>query len=227
MIDLKYELKYDYDREYSCSETGCDDICRCMEIVNPRIVNIDLNNIVESIYNEIIPTNPVIINRNKKIDQVLQAFNMEILDKYCIHRILTILGMWSPERYEFDIINGYYGQEVDSVFMVDENKILDTCRKSFNFISPVDKINFILGMEYGKVIYDIKDVKLVKINRNSLTLNDNYFGKINKEIYYGDNNYLLPRGLVRRVRIDTYSIIDGYHRIKSSDHDEVMVWEIL
>ena len=218
MIDLKYELKYDYDREYSCSETGCDDICRCMEIVNPRIVNIDLNNIVESIYNEIIPTNPVIINRNKKIDQVLQVFNMEILDKYCIHRILTILGMWSPERYEFDIINGYYGQEVDSVFMVDENKILDTCRKSFNFISPVDKINFILGMEYGKVIYDIKDVKLVKINRNSLTLNDNYFGKINKEIYYGDNNYLLPRGLVRRVRIDTYSIIDGYHRIKSSDH---------
>ena len=225
MIDLKYELKYEYDRAYSCSETGCDDICRCMEIVNPRIVNIDLNKIVESIYNEITPANPVIINRNKKIGQVFQVSNMEILDKYCIHRILTILKMWDPECYEFDIINGYYGQEVDSIFMVDENRIVDTCRKSFNFISPVDKINFILELEYGEIVYDIKDAKLTKINRNSLTLNDNYFGKINKEIYYGDS-YLLPRGIVRRVGVNSYSIIDGYHRIKSSDHDEIMVWEV-
>jgi hypothetical protein len=226
-MNLKYVVNYEYETRYSCEESRCDDICRCMEIINPRVESVNISDLVDIFYDEIVPNDPVSVKRNKKIDHIFQIGDSELLDKYCIHRILTMWEVWENRLYTFEVVGGYYGDEVESVELLDYDNILASCREVYKLNTWKEKIEFVLELEYGEVIYKIENVKLIRIKGGELgDLNMNHFNKIKKLSYYNSENYLLPRGIVRKSGGGKYSIVDGYHRIKSSDLEEIIVWEI-
>lgn len=49
--DWRYYLDYDYDSDYNCEGSGCDDegICRCGTITNTRINSVDIDTIAHEI----------------------------------------------------------------------------------------------------------------------------------------------------------------------------------
>lgn len=227
-MNLKYYLEYKYKDVYSCEESGCDQICRCMEIRNPRVTEVNMSYLVETFYNGSLPKDKKTIKRRKKIDNLLEVGDTELIDSYCINRILTLHKVWDPDSYEFKIRAGYYGDEIEEILLINQEEIIQKCMDLVYSDSSKDKINYVLQMEYGELIEDFEDVKLIKINKKDLRdYNKNHFAKINKEVYYNSVNYLLPRGIVKEIGPQKYQIIDGYHRIKSSDLDEVIVWKII
>ena len=97
---LKYNTEDSVDVEYdikrNCSYHGCDIICRCGEIVNPRIekINASVNNF-----------------DFKKGSSYQTAKDLSKIDHYVLKRLMLIHGAYNESYYEFDIRGGYYGQE--------------------------------------------------------------------------------------------------------------------
>ncbi len=220
-LDYTYCIDYDFDQKYDCESSGCDveGICRCGTIVDQRIKNIDLSLVTDEIYDELFPSNNKSQKRSNKLNQLF--YGGEIVDKYCIHRILSINGAYLPNNWSINIISGYYGDEIGGVVMSDYmyDKVcqqLITLQK-LNTLS--EKLKYTLKLEYGFLIDEISDCdfELVAIYKNHIDfkkLNQNHIKKIKMQdlTHYSTTNYILPRGVVRGT-IDHYSIVDGYHRI--------------
>jgi hypothetical protein len=239
-VNLSNYVNYDYDRKFSCEEYGCDNegICRCMEIVDLKVLNVNINGIVSEIYNSLCPSDDITLNRFKKIDMISGAVNEEILDKYCIHRILTIHKMYNTELYNIEVENGYYGQEIGEIEFKNYDNVYSICQWMMSLGSANDKIRFVLNLEYGDVYFESTDFSLIEVNRRDITkdLNTNHISKQgldkfknknNKHLAYYGENYTLPRGVVREKSDGEYSIVDGYHRIFTSPEDRFFVWKVI
>jgi hypothetical protein len=116
MIDFNFQwdgIELDYDRRYSCNESGCDMICRCSEIVNQKIVSINYSNLVEAVYNYYFDKS-LSTERDIKLNSVLHGITKEI-DLYTIDRITRHFKLWDKSNWDINIENGFYGQEIDSV----------------------------------------------------------------------------------------------------------------
>lgn len=220
-----YSVKYDYDTEFSCENSGCyeEGICRCSRIVNACVNSVDLSQLTEDIYSQFIPQDNKSKKRDKKISQIL--YGGEIIDKYCIYRILSINRVFLSDIWSISTVSGYYGDEIDSVNM-DNNflsKINLQCEILFEFETLSEKLKYVLELEYGYVLNDIKssNFELISIYKNHIDfkkLNQNHIKNVKMEDleHYSYTNYALPRGIVRG-EIDNYQIVDGYHRIIASN----------
>jgi len=234
-LDYTYCIEYDYDQKYDCESNGCDvdGICRCGVIVNQRIKNIDLSLITDEIYEELFPSNTKSQKRSNKLDQLF--YGGEVVDKYCIYRILAINGAWVPNNWSINIIGGYYGDEIGGVVMSDfmHDKICEQISKLKELNSLSEKIKYTLKLEYGFLIDDLSDCdfELITIYKNHIDfkkLNQNHIKRVKMQdlTHYSTTNYILPRGVVRGT-IDNYSIVDGYHRIiGSSDKIPFLVFKV-
>lgn len=230
-MNLENHLKYKYKEKYSCHESGCDEICRCMEIIKPKITEVDLNGMVDFFYELVSESDEITKIRNSKIDQIIGYDS--VVDKYCIHRILTIMKVWSEKNYHFLIESGWYGEIIQEINLKNFDSVLEECRFVYNLDSINGKIRRVLELEYGVVNFNSTNFNLVEIDKTKITnKNNNYISKIVTKMvkgnlsYYSNEFYKLPRGVVKRIG-ENYTIIDGYHRISKSESPKIWVWEIV
>jgi hypothetical protein len=192
-----------------------------------------LSLITDEIYDELFPSNTKSQKRSNKLDQLF--YGGEVVDKYCIYRILVINGACVSNNWSINIIGGYYGDEIDGVVMSDfmYDKICEQISKLKELNTLSEKIRYTLKLEYGFLIDDLSDCdfELVPIYKNHIDfkkLNQNHIKNVKMKdlTHYATTNYILPRGVVRGT-IDNYSIVDGYHRIIGScDKIPFMVFKV-
>lgn len=206
-----YLLDFNYHTEYSCTSNDrdniCDPYCKCGTIVDIEILNIDFST----------------------IDIVKDYFEeFKLIDQYCIDRILKIYNFQDPSLWEINVCSGYYGQEIESASFINMHKLADKIKEFILIEMDLDKIKFILELEYGYILDSLKKASTVAIKssnidylKSSIQLNENYSNKLNKENleYYSqkmDNNmnFDFPFFIAQEKNGQLF-LIDGYHRFLS------------
>jgi len=209
-------VDYEYDSNYPCQkgdyygdESACDPYCRCKEISNAQVIEVDINQVVN-----------VLCRREPKD-------NSDLIDKYCLDRVLRQYKLYDPNSWEVNSVRGYYGDEIGSVtvFPLIRKNIITMLHSVANFRTNSEKIKKVLEYEYGFVLPAL--VPLSEAYIDTVDINDLVFGnkeyarKIKKpdiDIY---DSYELPRAICtteagKEFGESKYYVRDGYHRVLSA-----------
>lgn len=238
--DLKMDLKnkdflyigidIDYKRDYNCSSYGCDSegICRCSSIYDEQIININVSEIVENIYNQIYD-NSKATKRNNLINSLF-GISKE-LEIYTIDRILRKSLIYDESIWEIEIEGGYYGQEIGSVKLDSTyaDKLSQKINESIAIDNVKNRVEYLLNLEYGYILPELldKDYRVITINKSDIVFgNEKHLKNVStKDLdFYSDTNYNGIRGVVTK-KDGKYKVIDGYHRLSKTSKKSVMVIE--
>ena len=222
--NFRYNTEYDYSDYRDCSAHGCDDegICRCGTIEDAHVVSVNIPSMVNEIHANYFD-NTLATKRNSTINNILGGVSKEI-DIYTIDRILRINKVYEPTNWEVQVCGGYYGQEIDDIILDDSvaRKVEDQLDKAFDIIDLTERIEYLLMLEYGKILPELKDRKysIENIERDSIIFgSDEHYRKVNTKSldHYSDRNYTGIRGIALSKN-DKFRLIDGYHRSSTSEN---------
>lgn len=222
-------LEYDYDTVYSCEYYGCSEegICRCSEIHDPRVIDVDITKVSNEIF-DFYFDNSLSSKRNSRINSIIGGITKDI-EKYTIDRILRINKVYETSNWEIQICSGYYGQEVDGVILQEKiaDKIQTQIDQALLIVDLKRRVEFLLKLEYGKILPELQncDWELVKVKRDSVIFGSNsQKNKVAGEelSHYSDSRYKSLRGIVIE-KSDGYRLIDGYHRCFASENRFIKV----
>lgn len=219
-ITFQYNGAYvDYGYTYDCENYGCDEegICRCGTINNEHIDSVDVSLIVKRIYDEFFEQGKA-ANRNNAINEVLYGIGKDI-DIYTIDRILRSYKIWENDNWNIEVDGGYYGQEAGNVTIKESiaDKIDEELWTVFSLPSLKEKIEYLLNVEYGKVLPELSNCNYesIVIDKDDVIFGvEKHLNKVMKKDldFYSDKNYSGLRGIVVKSG-DKWRIVDGYHRI--------------
>lgn len=220
-------VDYDYQRETSCEESGCDMICRCSVITDTEITKVDVSSMAESIYEKYFGDTKA-SKRDAQINTVLFGTGRDI-DIYTIDRILRINKVWESHNWDIEVCGGYYGQEIEGVRLDNffANKLEQDILKALSIEDINKRIEFLLELEYGYLLPEMAGRKysIVEIPKDDIIMGSvEHYKKVeSKDLkHYLDNVYNGIRGVV--IPSDSkYRLIDGYHRITSTKNAIVKV----
>lgn len=198
--NLQYEVDYDYER----SGCTCNDyICRCTTIGKAWVENIYIDSVVSKLY--------------KKFCKEHSEIN-----EYCFDRICHALRIYDKELYEIETGPDYYGEVVYGVYFDNEEMIFNTCSVMLELASDIEKIKYVLNLEYGYLIDRVTNTTsayIQEVDTKKITLpQTEYFIKLSKEVIEEYKNRKLPVAVCIKQKdrlleeFDRYILIDGYHR---------------
>lgn len=230
-IDFYYSgVEASYDTTYPCDDGCKDDYCRCGEIVNEQIENIDISRVASRIYKEIFGKTDLQTIRDNKINEVLGNINADI-NYYTIDRILRSNKIWDVDNCHFNVVvsGGYYGQELDGVFL--HSRIASKLEEQINYALSLDtirgRVEYLLYLEYGSILPTLEkcEYEVKVINKSDIHFgSEKHLKNVSKEDlhHYNDRNYDGIRGIVK-FQGGLWRLIDGYHRVYSTNNSEVKV----
>lgn len=219
-ITFQYNGVYiDYGYAYDCENYGCaeEGICRCGTINDEHVDSVDVSLIVKRIYDEFFEQGKA-ANRNNAINEVLYGIGKDI-DIYTIDRILRSYKIWENDNWNIEVDGGYYGQEAGNVTIKESiaDKIDEELWTVFSLPSLKEKIEYLLNVEYGKVLPELSNCSYesIVIDKDDVIFGvEKHLNKVMKKDldFYSDKNYSGIRGIVVKSG-DKWRIVDGYHRI--------------
>ena len=197
-IDFRYSgVEYEYDGRECDSDCPCHDgdYCRRNRMIDLRVDKINIPAVVETIL--------------KNYD-----FSGEEFIPYCLDRVLRFKKVYLSEAWDIRSSMGYYGEEIDSIFLNEEKEIIDILVE-LSKKEPSDRIRHVLKMEYGFLLKKLRDANFESrtVSGDELTIqNEEYSKKIEPGDIYSDNfNYEI--GIYEPLSfVGKYKVIDGYHR---------------
>jgi hypothetical protein len=225
---FNYIVDYDYETEYSCEDSGCNSegICRCGRIYNVEVTPVDMMKLTTHIYESLVDDSKA-GKRQQKLNQLF--YGGEVVDKYCINRILSHYKLYESKNWEVEIEGGYYGDEIGDVTMngIVFDLVQSECYKLMELETLSDKIKSVLSLEYGYLLPDLESAnfEIIDISQSDIdfkSLNQNHIRLVKEEKesnglnHYNSSSYDLPRGVVRKLG-DNYKIVDGFHRMMASE----------
>jgi hypothetical protein len=235
-IDFYYSgVGVNYDTSYSCDQSGCDEdgTCRCGEIVNPVVTDVDLLIIVEKIYDEFFDDDDIKTRiRDEKINEVLFGTGRDF-DYYTIDRIIRSSKIWETHFWDIEVCAGYYGEELNGVKLTESVAIkLDNQINEALYINSFsERMEYLLMLEYGEILTELKDClyEIIQVKKEDLILgSDSNVKAVKDEMlinglkhythYTGIKGIVIPKG-------DKFRVIDGYHRIfvNNNNYPKVIV----
>jgi len=202
--NLQYEVEYDYDRSAcACDAYERGDYCRCTTIERAWVESINIKRVVDKLYTKYC----------KEHSEV---------NEYCFERICVALKIYDKDYYEVESCGGYYGEEIDGVYFEDEEKIFNSYNELLKLGSDIEKIKYVLELEYGYLLdrVNIKtSAKIEVVSTEKIKLpQQEYFMKLSKEVIEDYKNRKLPVAVCIKEKdrfydaFDRYILIDGYHR---------------
>lgn len=228
-----YSVGYQDDGVFSCENRGCNDenICRCYTITNVKILSVNIPDICDDIFEEY-SLNTKQHDRDSKITSIVYGYDVDIINKYCINRILTINKVWDVNNWRGEWQAGWYGDEVDSVKMNPDlfEKVIAEVDAIFNLDTIEEKIDYVLMLEYGFILNKIQNKKyeVLTIDKSSISFgqkhhNDDINDNLENYNYYNDNSYRdIPMGICRWDG-KRWRVLDGYHRLNLTKNKKVSI----
>ena len=198
--NLKYEVDYDYER----SRCTCDaDYCRCTTIERAWVESINVKEVVQYLYSKYC----------KEKSEV---------NEYCFDRICSAFKIYDKDYYEVESCYGYYGEEIGGVYFENEEKVVEAFNEVLKLFSNVEKIKYILKLEYSYLIdrlMYVTSATIEEVNTNKIVLPQReYFVKLSREVIEEYKDRELPVAVCIKEKdrfyevYDRYILIDGYHR---------------
>lgn len=207
--NIQYEVEYDYERSgCHCDAYETGDYCRCTTIERAWVEEIYISSVVSKLY--------------KKFCREHSEIN-----EYCFDRICHALRIYDKDLYEVETGGGYYGEEVYGVYFDNEEMIYTACTVMLGLSSDIEKIKYVLNMEYGYLIDRvagttsavIQEVDTKKINLPQ----QEYFIKLSKEVIEEYKDRKLPVAVCIKNE-NKYILVDGYHRwVANKDRDTIEI----
>jgi hypothetical protein len=229
-ITFQYNGVYvEYNYNNDCENYGCDEegICRCGTIYDEHVESVDVSLLVKKIYDDFFEQGKA-ADRNNAINEILYGIGKDI-DIYTIDRILRSYKIWEVENWNIEVEGGYYGQEVGDVTIKESiaDKIEEELWIVFSLPTLKEKIEYLLKVEYGKILPEIADsnYESIVIDKDDIIFGvESHLKKVMKKDldFYSDKKYNGIRGIVKKSG-DKWIVIDGYHRIFSTKFPKVKV----
>lgn len=227
-IDFKYCTGYTYDIKRNCRESGCDDgVCYCSTIHNVCVISAKVNEIVNLIYNVYFDLSKS-GKRNTSINLVLFGISKEI-DIYTIDRILRFNKIWKNETWDVKIRSGYYGEEINEI--VFNTSVAKKIEKELDVAFAAEGLNkrieYLLQLEYGYILPELQNCQyeLRKINKSDIIFgNLEHYKKLEKLDYYINFNGIKGIAIEKDGK---YRLIDGYHRVYSTNDKEITILNVI
>jgi hypothetical protein len=229
-ITFQYNGVYvEYNYNNDCENYGCDEegICRCGTIYDEHVESVDVSLLVKKIYDDFFEQGKA-ADRNNAINEILYGIGKDI-DIYTIDRILRSYKIWEVENWNIEVEGGYYGQEVGDVTIKESiaDKIEEELWIVFSLPTLKEKIEYLLKVEYGKILPEIADsnYESIVIDKDDIIFGvEKHLKKVMKKDldFYSDKKYNGIRGIVKKSG-DKWRVIDGYHRIFSTKFPRVKV----
>lgn len=212
-------LSVKFDSIMNCNG-NCDykTSCNCLVIDNIEVVNLNIRKIVNIIYNSLYYKNDTSDIRELKLGNLLD--NDDIINKYCIDRLLKLNSIWDNYSWDFNIEDSFYGQKLKGVFL---KSVICEDFKILNFPHK-QKLDILLYREYKELPNKGFEYELIKMKKSDIVFDNKFHLEkiMNKDLHFYDN-YDLPLGIVEKIN-DKYSITDGYHRIYKSNTNYITVF---
>lgn len=200
---------------------------KILAVSSVDITGIRLNDIAEYIYEHLDPENnlrdpSVRMTFDGLPDDLKRKYaNNMLIYRYCIHRILTKYRLWDKKNWRYHLMDDYFSQEVSAVTLRPEvADSLSKCLLRMNTLSNSRKIEYMLELEYGKVLpglvngdWSVTTIPMDKLYYTNPKLHEESVAKGPIEYL---NYYRLPRGLCVRERVPDgfrYRVVDGYSRL--------------
>ena len=202
--DLQDYVDYDYERSAcTCNAYETGDYCRCTTIDRAWVESINIDTVVSKLY--------------KKFSTAPSELN-----EYCFDRICYAFKIYDKDLYEVEIGRGWYGEEVYGVYFENEEKIFNAYTELLKFNSDLEKIKYVLNLEYGYLIDRVATttsatVEEVASKKIKLPQTE-YFIKLTKEVIEEYKNRRLPIAVCIKQKdrwleeYDRYILVDGHHR---------------
>lgn len=202
--NLQYNVEYDYDRSAcTCDAYERGDYCRCTTIERAWVESIDVKDIINKLYTKYCKEHSEI-------------------NEYCFDRICSALRIYDKDYYEIETCGGYYGEEIGGVYFEKEEELVNTYNELLNLKSDIEKIKYVLELEYGYLIDRLTyttSATIEEVNTEKIKLPQaEYFIKLSKDVVEDYKNRKLPVAVCIKNKdryfeaFDTYTLIDGYHR---------------
>ena len=229
-----------YNSSYECDSWGCDKegICRCGQISDCSISDININMMVDSIYSDIYGDYTKLSKRDEKLNQILNGYGKDF-NIYTIDRILRIKKVYKNENWDIEITSGYYGQEVGDVTIKEDlaKELELLINRALEIEDISERVNFLLFLEYGSIHNKLIGVEysIVEIDRDLI----HYGSQSNKKSalkeiqnslknHYNDYDSKWIRNINNIMGIvvtddKMWRLIDGYHRCLSTNKKMVKV----
>lgn len=193
--NYQYVVDYTYNRSFcNCHE----DICRCTTLKDIEVEKVDMIDLT---------------------DNFCEFFDHDEFTKICINRILTACHMWSKDCWYVSVGNGYYGQEIDGVYIENAN-VKKWLIKFEAAKTNREKLFVSLECEYGYILDEVKSIddwKIIEIENNEVSIGQlEHFVKINKDVVKKYSDFDLPRCTLI-FKDGRYKLIDGYHRLAANN----------
>ncbi len=218
--NLQYDVEYDYERSAcTCDAYERNDYCRCTTIERAWVESVNVKYVIDKLYTKYCKEHSEI-------------------NEYCFDRICSALKIYDKERYEVESCWGYYGEEVGGVYFEDEEKIVEAYNELLKLKSDLEKIQYILKLEYSYLIDRVlyaTSATIEEVNTEKIKLpQKEYFVKLSKEVIEDYKDRKLPVAVCIKNKdrfhdvFDTYTLIDGYHRFvanKDRNVNKIIVLE--
>ena len=195
--NLQYETDYDYERsECTCNAYEDGDYCRCTTIERAWLESINVKLVIKKLY-----------------DKYCQEHSD--MNEYCFDRICTAFKIYDKDYYEVESCGGYYGEEIEGVYFRNESKVVDTFLDVLKFETDIEKIKFVLELEYGYLLDKVKNCTHAYISTVYTRAIDlpqqEYFIRLDKDVIADYKNKKLPIAVCLESG-GRYKLVDGYHR---------------
>ena len=203
--NINYIVEYDYER----SGCTCDNyICRCTTIEKAWVEEIYIDSLVRKLYEKF-------CREHSEINE------------YCFDRICHALRIYDKDLYEVETGPDYYGEVVYGVYFDNEEMIFNACSVMLELPSDIEKIKYVLNLEYGYLIDRVANTTSITIEKVATDKVEppqkEYFVKLSKEVIEDYKDRKLPVAVCIKNE-DKYILIDGYHRwVANKDRDNVSI----
>lgn len=202
--NLRYEVDYDYERsQCTCDAYERGDYCRCTTIDRAWVESINTKAVIKHLYER----------HGKESSEV---------NEYCFDRICVAFKIYDKDYYTVESCSGYYGEEIGGVYFENEEKVVEAYNEVLKFSSNIEKIKYVLELEYGYLLDRIACMKaalIEEVSTEKIKLpQKEYFVRLSKEVVEDYKDRKLPIAVCIKNKdrfydaFDTYTLVDGYHR---------------
>lgn len=202
--NLQYEVDYDYNRsECTCNAYENGDYCRCTTIELAWVEAVNVKLVIKKLYDKYCKEHSEI-------------------NEYCFDRICSAFRIYDKDYYEVESCGGYYGEEIEGVYFEKEEKIVEAYNELLELKSDLEKIQYVLKLEYSYLIDRLlymTSATIEEVSTEKIRLpQQEYFVKLSKEVIEDYKNRKLPVAVCIKNKdkfydaFDTYTLVDGYHR---------------